>query len=46
MGIAYMPQGRHLFPKLTVMENLKIPIIKGEMDKKTLEEIFEYFPRL
>jgi len=46
MGIAYMPQGRHLFPKLTVMENLRIPIIKGEMDKKTLEEIFGYFPRL
>jgi branched-chain amino acid transport system ATP-binding protein len=46
MGIAYMPQGRHLFPKLTVMENLKIPIIKGEMNKKILEEIFVYFPRL
>jgi len=46
MGISYMPQGRHLFPKLTVMENLKIPIVKGELDKKTLEEIFEYFPRL
>ncbi len=46
MGISYMPQGRHLFPKLTVMENLKIPIVKGELDKRTLEEIFEYFPRL
>ena len=46
MGIAYMPQGRHLFPKLTVMENLRIPIIKGELDKNTLEEIFVYFPRL
>ncbi len=46
MGIAYMPQGRHLFPKLTVMENLRIPIIKGELDKNALEEIFEYFPRL
>jgi branched-chain amino acid transport system ATP-binding protein len=46
MGIAYMPQGRHLFPKLTVMENLRIPIIKGELDKKILEEIFGYFPRL
>ena len=46
MGIAYMPQGRHLFPKLTVMENLRIPIIKGELDKKVLEEIFVYFPRL
>ncbi len=46
MGLSYMPQGRHLFPKLTVMENLKIPIVKGELDKRVLEEIFEYFPRL
>ncbi|MEW6376217.1 MAG: ABC transporter ATP-binding protein [Thermodesulfobacteriota bacterium] len=46
MGISYMPQGRHLFPKLTVMENLKIPVVKGELDKRTLEDIFEYFPRL
>jgi branched-chain amino acid transport system ATP-binding protein len=46
MGIAYMPQGRHLFPKLTVLENLKIPVVKGELDKKVLEEIFIYFPRL
>jgi branched-chain amino acid transport system ATP-binding protein len=46
LGIAYMPQGRHLFPKLTVMENLKIPVVRGELDKKVLEEIFIYFPRL
>jgi len=46
MGISYMPQGRHLFPKLTVMENLRIPVVKGELDKKVLEEIFIYFPRL
>jgi branched-chain amino acid transport system ATP-binding protein len=46
MGIAYMPQGRHLFPKLTVMENLRIPVVKGELDKKVLEEVFLYFPRL
>lgn len=45
-GISYMPQGRHLFPKLTVMENLKIPIVKGKLDKTLLDEIFEYFPRL
>jgi len=46
MGIAYMPQGRHLFPKLTVMENLRIPVVRGELDKKVLEEVFLYFPRL
>jgi branched-chain amino acid transport system ATP-binding protein len=45
-GIAYVPQGRHLFPKLTVMENLKIPIVQGEMDAAKLEEVFDYFPRL
>jgi branched-chain amino acid transport system ATP-binding protein len=46
MGIAYMPQGRHLFPRLTVMENLKIPIVRGNLDREVLEEIFDYFPRL
>jgi branched-chain amino acid transport system ATP-binding protein len=45
-GIAYVPQGRHLFPKLTVMENLRIPIVQGQIDPETLEEIFDYFPRL
>jgi branched-chain amino acid transport system ATP-binding protein len=38
MGIAYMPQGRHLFPKLTVMENMRIPVIKGELDKERLNQ--------
>jgi branched-chain amino acid transport system ATP-binding protein len=45
-GIAYVPQGRHLFPKLTVMENLRIPIVQGQIDNDNLEEIFDYFPRL
>jgi branched-chain amino acid transport system ATP-binding protein len=45
-GIAYVPQGRHLFPKLTVMENLRIPVVQGQIDQETLEEIFDYFPRL
>jgi branched-chain amino acid transport system ATP-binding protein len=45
-GIAYVPQGRHLFPKLTVMENLRIPIVQGQIDDDKLEEIFDYFPRL
>ncbi|MBA4393476.1 MAG: ABC transporter ATP-binding protein, partial [Desulfobacca sp.] len=41
-----VPQGRHLFPKLTVWENLKIPLVQGVLDQNNLEEIFEYFPRL
>ncbi|HMK65628.1 MAG TPA: ATP-binding cassette domain-containing protein, partial [Thermodesulfobacteriota bacterium] len=27
MGIGYVPQGRHLFPKMTVLENLKTGLI-------------------
>jgi branched-chain amino acid transport system ATP-binding protein len=45
-GIAYVPQGRHLFPKLTVMENLRIPVVRGAVDPDSLEEVFDYFPRL
>lgn len=46
MGIGYIPQGRHIFPKLTVMENLSTPIVRGKMDKSNLEMVFDYFPAL
>lgn len=43
-GIAYVPQGREIFPELTVEENLKV----GSMNNKGVipEVIFEYFPIL
>lgn len=46
MGISYVPQGRHLFPKLTVLENLKIACVNGDVDAGKFEEIFGYFPRV
>ncbi|MBW1971682.1 MAG: ABC transporter ATP-binding protein [Spirochaetes bacterium] len=46
LGIGYVPQGRRIFPLLTVLENLKTPIIKGKVEEKDINEIFEYFPRL
>lgn len=46
MGISYVPQGRHLFPRLTVMENLEIACVEGTMDPGALEEVFGYFPRV
>ncbi len=46
MGIGYIPQGRRIFPKLTVMENLSTPIIKGKVDKSSLQMVFDYFPVL
>jgi urea transport system ATP-binding protein len=46
-GIAYVPQGREIFPLLTVKENLETgfaPLRRGE--KTIPEEVFELFPAL
>lgn len=45
MGIGYVPQGRHLFPKMTALENLKTGM-KDRSDLKELEYIFHLFPNL
>lgn len=45
-GIAYVPQGRHIFPTLTTKENLLIAERKGDADAWTVERIYELFPRL
>jgi len=44
LGIAYVPQGRRLFPYLSVEENLRIGLIAGGRDAGALEPIFELFP--
>ena len=47
MGIGYVPQGRRIFPLLTVEENLKIglPVVKDKY--RTIPEyIYELFPIL
>ena len=46
-GLAYVPQGRMIFPKLTIEENLKVGLSARE-DKKTQipDEIYELFPVL
>ena len=48
MGIAYVPQGRHIFPTLTVKENLLIAKRKGVDGSEawTMERIYDLFPRL
>ena len=49
MGISHVPEGRQVFPSLTVLENLEMgaqfPKTKN-IRKKTMEEIFDFFPRL
>ncbi len=47
-GIAYVPQGRHIFPTLSVKENLIIAEKKGVDGSQdwTMERIYALFPRL
>lgn len=46
-GISYIPQGREIFPDLTVEENLKLgTFITGKNNIPIGAEIFEYFPFL
>jgi branched-chain amino acid transport system ATP-binding protein len=42
-GVGLVPQGRRVFPKLTVRENLAVAAQRG---KWNLESVFELFPRL
>ena len=47
IGVGYVPQGRHIFPQLTVEENLKISLNCKRQPSKTIpEHIFELFPVL
>jgi branched-chain amino acid transport system ATP-binding protein len=49
MGISHVPEGRRVFPELTVMENLEMGAYarkdKDEVNKD-YEEVFKRFPRL
>lgn len=51
MGIVHVPEGRHIFPDLTVGENLRVAAYLYEKKNKTLfgerrEYVFSLFPRL
>lgn len=49
MGIGYIPEGRRVFPDLTVIENLKVgayTIKSKQVLKQNLERVFSLFPKL
>ncbi|HEB69826.1 MAG TPA: urea ABC transporter ATP-binding subunit UrtE [Desulfobulbus sp.] len=47
LGIGYVPQGRQIFPLLTVRENLEIGLSTGRTRRKKIPElVFELFPVL
>ena len=47
VGIGYVPQGREIFPQLTVQENLQIGLTsRQDKSRKIPERIFDLFPVL
>ena len=49
-GVGHVPEGRHIFPQMTVMENLEMGAFSQSKNKEKQEEnlnmVFERFPRL
>ncbi|MDP9968953.1 urea ABC transporter ATP-binding protein UrtE [Variovorax paradoxus] len=47
LGMAYVPQGREIFPTLSAMDNLRMGLVKtGERSLDAIDAILEHFPRL
>ena len=49
IGISVAPEGRRIFPEMTVLENLRMGCFretKKEVIRERMEEIFRLFPRL
>ncbi len=46
-GLMMVPEGRRIFPNLTVLENLKVgAYLRNDDLTEDLEMVFDYFPRL
>jgi branched-chain amino acid transport system ATP-binding protein len=46
LGIGYVPQGRRLFPSLSVDEHLRMVAPRGGGKRWTVDRVYELFPRL
>jgi branched-chain amino acid transport system ATP-binding protein len=46
LGIGLVPEGRQIFPNLTVRENLVATSVKRNGAEWTLEKVYDLFPRL
>lgn len=44
LGVGFVPEGRKIFPNLTVEENLKVPVERP--GRWTIEAVYGLFPRL
>ena len=46
-GIVLVPEGRRIFPQLTVLENLEVgSFVRKKYTSQDIEEVYSYFPRL
>ena len=48
-GISHVPEGRQIFPTMTVLENLEMGAQSPrtrKVQRETIEQVFAYFPRL
>lgn len=45
-GIGYIPQGRRLFPELTVSENIEMGLMVRKVSADTKDWVLDLFPRL
>ena len=46
LGIGYVPQGRRLFPELSVAENLEIGRMTRRKPKEVISKVLDLFPKL
>jgi branched-chain amino acid transport system ATP-binding protein len=46
LGISFVPAERHLFPRMTVQENLSLGAYPNRPDSDTMEVVLSLFPRL
>jgi branched-chain amino acid transport system ATP-binding protein len=47
IGICHVPEGRHVFPRMTVAENLEMGAFRfRKVDQNDLDHVLELFPRL
>jgi len=47
LGIGYVPQGREIFPDITVMDNLRLGLVaRSDGMTRVPDEIFDFFPML
>jgi len=47
LGICHVPEGRHVFPRMTVHENLEMGAFRfKKIDQSDLDKVLQMFPRL